>query len=117
MSIVPIFDVNLDLPPEERWTHIIQKYKYKFNNILKYIDGMLGPYIGYIVTSLLEYQSDSVYNNREIKAISKESGIPLGKLIIMQLCYETCACCTSIVINNKKKHIQYRTKDWEMAER
>jgi hypothetical protein len=55
-----------------------------------------------------------VYYGNEIEAISRLAGIPLGKLVAMQLIYEASTCCTSIVVPgaNGAKHI--RTMDWEM---
>jgi len=40
-----------------------------------------------------------VYYSDELKALSKLSGLGLGRLTIMQLVYEASACCTSIVVS------------------
>lgn len=60
--------------------------------------------------------SNKVFYIDELRAISTKSGIVLEKLIILQLCYELFACCTSILINENDKIIHYRTMDWEMPE-
>lgn len=116
MSNVPKYVVNLDLEPEHRWNNIIDDYKNKFNDILDIIDNMLGYYTSYIVLSLIEYQSHNVFYIRELRAISNKCNIPLGKIILMQLCYELYACCTSLVINDDGKTKHFRTMDWDMQQ-
>eukprot|EP00026_Physarum_polycephalum_P009777 Phypoly_transcript_09913.p1 GENE.Phypoly_transcript_09913~~Phypoly_transcript_09913.p1 ORF type:complete len:398 (+),score=31.45 Phypoly_transcript_09913:75-1196(+) len=55
-----------------------------------------------------------VYYGKELKAIAEQSGIPLGKLVLMQLVYEACACCTSVVVPNADGvPLHIRTMDWE----
>jgi hypothetical protein len=60
--------------------------------------------------------SESVFYIDELRGISKHTGIDLSQLILMQLCYEVCACCTSIVIDKDINTFHYRTMDWEMDE-
>lgn len=43
-----------------------------------------------------------VMYSQELISISKATGIHLGKLTMMQLMYEMCACCTSVVVNNSQ---------------
>ena len=116
LSTVPKYVVNLNLPPEERWNDVIDDYRGKFDDILDIVDQILGPYLGYGVLSIVEYMADNVFYIRELRAISKKCNLPLGKLILMQLCYELFSCCTSLVINDNGKTVHFRTMDWEMPQ-
>lgn len=113
---IPKFIVNLDDTPERRWSHIINIYKPKFQNVINVVDKLLSGVTGTFLKWLTWWHSDKVFYIDELKAISKESGFELEKLILLQLCYELCACCTSIIINNGDNMVHYRTMDWELPE-
>lgn len=56
-----------------------------------------------------------VYYGAELTAISKKSGLDLGRLVLLQLVYEASTACTSVVVSDSKEtphHI--RTMDWDM---
>jgi hypothetical protein len=58
-----------------------------------------------------------VYYGDELKGIAKASGVPLGKVVLLQIAYEAFAACTSIVANGPDGcPIHIRSMDWEMAE-
>src|SRR5579872_6582457 len=107
---VPKFIVDLDLKPEKRWNHIIDVYKTKFDIVMNVLDNMLSNFgfTGIILKWLIWFYSDKVFYIDELKAISKRSGVQLEKLIIMQLCYELFACCTSVLVNEGDNILHYR---------
>ena len=121
---IPRYKVDLDAKPSERWTEIVKDYKQHFKQIEGVITELIERELGKngliaksIVNSMVALltQCGVVYYNQELKAIAKQSGMPLGLLTIMQLIYEACAHCTSIVCFDKeKKPIHIRTMDWEM---
>lgn len=113
---VPKFIINLDDKPENRWNQVIKEYKSKFNSVINVMNKLLQGFSGTVLTWLTWFYSEQVFYIDELKAISNKSGIELEKLIILQLCYELFACCTSILINEGDKIIHYRTMDWEMSE-
>jgi hypothetical protein len=113
---VPRFKINLDDNPEDRWDHIINIYKTKFDGIMKVMDNLLQGINGTALSWLTWMYSDKVFYINELRGISEKAGIELEKLIILQLCYELFACCTSVIINENDKIIHYRTMDWEMPE-
>lgn len=118
--------ISLDDPPETRWNHVIDDYKGEFNEILKEIDiifnALFGSWGGYLVQKMcsgminMASMVGMVKYYRELDGISKRSGVPFGKLVMMQLCYEVFACCTSgiVVINGNPIHA--RTMDWGLSE-
>ncbi len=68
-----------------------------------------------------------VYCSEELEGISKQSGLPLGKLVALQLTYEASTCCTSIIVpserDNQAPHhirtmviliVSYVFQDWAM---
>lgn len=113
---IPKYKIDLDLPEEDRWTSLVQQYKPQFENIIKYIETILGSWTQYIASYILEMSINKVYYSKELISISKNSGIKLGNIILLQLCYEAFACCTSLIINNNGVPIHVRTMDWDMPE-
>ncbi|VBB18342.1 hypothetical protein YASMINEVIRUS_805 [Yasminevirus sp. GU-2018] len=114
LTEVPRFIINLDLPPDQRWTHVIKLYKHKFSKVMDTVDTLLGGITGTALKWVTWWYSENVFYIEELKAISETSGVELEKLILLQLCYEMFSCCTSIVINDKDRTVHYRTMDWEM---
>jgi hypothetical protein len=115
---VPLFYVDISKKPEERWNEIIDVYKNQMNDMMKEIDGylsMLGIG-GSVLLKLISIFRQRVYFIKELEAISARSKFPLDKLILLQLCYEVFACCTSIIINNGDETVTIRTMDWDMKE-
>jgi hypothetical protein len=60
-----------------------------------------------------------IYYSEELQGIADASGIPVGKISLLQIAYEIFAACTSIVVNMEQPdgHVcpfHIRTMDWEM---
>jgi hypothetical protein len=118
ISNVKSYIVDLDVEPEKRWKQIIDDHKQYFprveqeiDNILKNV-GILGGVSKGIVS--LFSSSGNVMYKRELKGISELSGVPMNKLILMQICYEMFSACTSVVIRGNTHNYHFRTMDWEM---
>jgi penicillin V acylase-like amidase (Ntn superfamily) len=51
----------------------------------------------------------------ELKAVAEQTGLSVGRLVLLQLAYEASTCCTSIVAPGVGGiPIHGRTMDWEM---
>jgi len=117
--MVKKFIVNLDLEPEIRWKHVVEGMKNEIEefkpNIIKIIDEMLGSlkYMIIPIISIYCFFSNNEYI-RELKSISKYTNISLEYLMIIQLCYESASCCSSIITNVDTKPYFFRTMDWPM---
>ena len=118
ISNVKTYVVDLDLEPEQRWVEIIKDHKKYFprveqevDNILKSV-GVLGGLSKGIVS--LFSSAGKVMYKKELESISKLSGVPMSKLILMQICYEMFSACTSVVIRGETQNYHFRTMDWEM---
>ena len=110
--------IDLAKPGAERWNEVITDHAYHFQPVMDEIDkilkysglfGTLAPKLTHVMAKM-----GTVKYHDEILSISKLSGFPLGKLVLMQICYEMFAACTSVVIKNGNYNIHYRTMDWEM---
>mgnify|MGYP006419127627 FL=1 len=110
---VNTYEFNLDLPPEERWVNILTEFKHKFRAVIPHIrsltDNMMGmfkyPLIG--LTSFMKYSGHIMFE-KEILCISQYTGLSFEEVLMLQLCYEACSCCTSLVSH----HAFFRTLDW-----
>ena len=59
----------------------------------------------------------SVMYSKELGRIAELLGVSIGKVILLQLAYETFAACTSVVVNGPDGHpLHIRTMDWEMPQ-
>jgi len=114
---VPRFTVNLNETAEIRWNEIIATYFFRLKKVLSLIDEIISnTFTRTILRLLVTYYANNVFYIEELRAISKRANIPVDKLIIMQLCYEMFAACTSIIINEDTETVHYRTMDWEMRD-
>lgn len=118
-SIEPkTYVINLDKRPHRRWREVIQDHKKHFKAVVEEIDNILlsAGFLGKIAkaTCGLFNAFDSIKHKKELTGISSYSGVPMDKLILMQICYEMFAACTSTVIKTKNGNIHFRTMDWEM---
>jgi N-acylethanolamine-hydrolysing acid amidase len=123
---IPKYEVNLDDPASTRWDHVMKDYKDKFPELVEYIEKEIAKTLGTTLTFIgkslannflsLVAKSGAAYLAEELNGISKATGIGVGLLLGVQLAYELCACCTSIIAqdsNGIPYHV--RTMDWELA--
>lgn len=122
--------INLDAPPEHRWDHVIADNIQYLPTILTLITDILGDGVLSSLATLAFSgltKIGKIYYNRELEGISKVSGIPVGKIALMQIAYEVFAACTSIVVNAESNQVSklnsndispfhIRTMDWDMME-
>eukprot|EP00010_Vexillifera_abyssalis_P001685 CAMPEP_0201553204 /NCGR_PEP_ID=MMETSP0173_2-20130828/19503_1 /ASSEMBLY_ACC=CAM_ASM_000268 /TAXON_ID=218659 /ORGANISM="Vexillifera sp., Strain DIVA3 564/2" /LENGTH=508 /DNA_ID=CAMNT_0047963831 /DNA_START=44 /DNA_END=1566 /DNA_ORIENTATION=+ len=125
-SHVPRYRVDLDQPANgrnHRWHHVIEDYREKLIAASERIDrevremgGKFGGFLISCATGMLKTYSKmgGVFYGTEIRAISKQTGIPLGQLVLLQIVYECFATCTSCVVEIDGTPIHLRTMDWEM---
>ena len=120
------YTVNLDAPPRERWTHIIRDHMEYIPAVSELIDGIIGTgTIASLATAAFSglTKVGHVYYSEELQGIADVSGLPVGKIALMQIAYEVFAACTSIVVNapsndgrSEKVPFHIRTMDWDMEE-
>lgn len=117
---IPIHQYNLDLPPLERWRFLtnyrsrVKRLEHKiFSNptiFLSWSEKLISEITKHVVSRFAAYVDD-------LRAISQILDIHLGRLILMQLVYESCSCCTSLIFKDSDDHLHhFRTMDWEMPD-
>lgn len=114
---VPRYVINLDAPPEDRWNDIIVAFREHLPAAVAMADQILGGAGSSVVEPVLSAlaRCGHVYYGAELKGIAKASGLPLGRVVMLQIAYEAFAACTSIVVDGADGHpLHIRTMDWEM---
>jgi len=98
---VPHVVVNLDMPPESRWTEICSMPSVKSN--LQYLYQIIqellpghGKIIGEIGQKLNDYYYPTNYA-QEVRGCATAAGIDYGWLALFQIGYEVTDTCTSII--------------------
>ena len=83
--------VNLDSPPAERWRHILIDYLEDLTTVTGIIDGILGTgFLASAASSLFGglTHMGKVYYAEELEGIASVTGMPVGKIAMMQIAYE-----------------------------
>jgi hypothetical protein len=120
MRVVPTFEINLDLPPSQRWVHILKEYSEIIPKIKKEIDIIIDSILNtptyFLISSVISYYKNtkSMMYIDELVCISEMTGIDFEKLVIFQIYYEMNAACTSVVTKVDDQYMLYRTMDWPM---
>jgi len=127
----PVYVINLDLAPSERWTELVTIYKSSAPALIDYFTSQLpAP-----VTKLLEIimgNLDSLLGDYgvEMRGVAKAFGIDLGVIVGLNFAYElrkwgggrpnitapyTPQVCTSIVAEDEQHNIFHgRNMDWNL---
>lgn len=120
---VPIFEVNLDLPPGQRWDHIIPHFSQHFSLFDEFINVSLEQEFGYlhglvnlllILLSYFSFLFDTEFI-QELKGISQQTGeygVTFARLFQLNIAYDLIARCTSIATNSGDEVYHLRTMDW-----
>ena len=97
---VPTFEIDLDLPPVQRWTHVCSQPKYSsgWQDVIRILTGGLPDKgagiadLGRVVNGFMtpEYA-------QEIQGCASGLGVDYGFVTWMQIGYEISDACTSIV--------------------
>uniref|UniRef100_A0A0K0E2W1 Ceramidase n=1 Tax=Strongyloides stercoralis TaxID=6248 RepID=A0A0K0E2W1_STRER len=108
---VPWFNINLDLPPRQRYKIVAEALSKEMRDViatLKEFIGILGP----LPMEILENLMQNAYENHfprtyreEIEGISEASGVSIADMALMNIFYELSRFCTSIVADNNNNEI------------
>lgn len=110
---------NLDLPEEKRWLSILPEFKSKFVDLRVKIDSILQDFgIGGTTCAFVRYlmrrNQNRIMYLGELRSIAAATGIALEKIFLLQLCYEACTACTTVVTETKENEpIFWRFMDWD----
>jgi hypothetical protein len=116
----PRYVVDLDAPASERWAHVVKDYVSLLPSVVSMAEDILGTgVVASLTTGLFATAArmGRVHYGEEIQGIAKTTGVPLGRVVLLQIAYEAFAACTSIVVDGPDGHpLHIRTMDWEMPE-
>ncbi|XP_069043503.1 N-acylethanolamine-hydrolyzing acid amidase-like [Lepisosteus oculatus] len=105
----PVFNLSLDLPPEERWLSIVNHYDkdYFRKAATAIIESVIPKWVHHAITpavDALEKYIPQPYAG-EIRGVSSGFGISLADVILLNFAYEITAFCTSVVAQDTKGNI------------
>jgi hypothetical protein len=121
---VPKFQVNLDLKPKERWTHVINAYLEPLKDLSKNLHesqtqlfgstSMVQHLLG-IAKNIQSTQQDIYEEMLGISEITKDVGLTFEDILSLNIGYDFLAKCTSGNIQNSKNFngvFHFRNMDW-----
>jgi hypothetical protein len=114
-----MFEINLDLPEDRRWAIIFNVYESKLEKIKPILKNLIDTYMKnywIIIKPLIKIYkiSKKIMYEKELTYFAKRLDIDFEYILLLQLIYETSACCTSIVSKVDDKYCMFRTMDWPM---
>ncbi|KAG9497303.1 hypothetical protein J7337_012098 [Fusarium musae] len=128
---IPKFTVDLSLPPETRYDHIVPHFKTAVDScdlpslFYALLDELVGKSAGRIlaaISPLLMRHVHSDEENAELIGISRAIGIPMHILVAFNVLLDLLLGCTSGGVRtldpdsggNATRILHFRTLDWEM---
>ena len=114
---VPLFRVDLDEEPAERWAEIARRYGAGIRRLVSLAPRVMGAKSYGVLERVCEWLvgiQPAEYRD-ELTSMAREAGVSAGVLLISQYVYEIVAGCTSVVAprcraNGRPVHL--RTVDW-----
>lgn len=126
----PRYVVNLDLEPQDRWSHVVADYKTELQYLLKGVEKLVGHeamYIASIIGKDVDKHVPYPYS-QEMVGISKAGDVTVGETVLGNFIYELTAfnkskrflhgnACTSIVAEATNGTIYHgRNLDYSIAD-
>ena len=115
---VPTFVVNLDLPPEERWFHIVKNYRDKTGEMIEVLQQVIPKRLLDIAVDIIdEFRLKEFFPQeyaQELNGISKGLNMSLVYTFLINLGYEATLYFTSIVACGEKGNI-WHTRNLDLG--
>lgn len=115
----PSYIIDLDLPPEERWTCLLAEYKEKLKSLILSVEKSLGNSLlvdaaASLLSKLLSTKRFALYSG-EMESIASAIGVDVGKVVMLQLAYEMYGACTSMAFDGDQP-VLWRSMDWNVPQ-
>jgi len=102
---LPSVVVDLDAPPEERWTHVVQPRAQGIKELIDaYLEHLEGSHVnGTILRAILKAVANKEMGRfpaeyrREIEGIATATSLDVGYIWVLNMMYEVIGYCTSLV--------------------
>ena len=106
INTIPEYIIDLDLPPEERWAHIVPKYSESISNVIETAYEELPWAFSRIIKYLAKTYFDDMPNHmdeygKEIIGIANYTGINLYEIVLYNIFNEIFSLCTSVLVNSE----------------
>lgn len=136
----PVFDVNLDADPYDRWQEVGRRNKAKLGRFMREIESTFAealvtqpsPWFRWLIggggrvtgklAALIARTFGEDYQ-AEIRGLAHASGLPEGKLFLANLIYDLtvgkegfCGACSSFSVTVDRAPILVRNMDWDFPE-
>jgi acid ceramidase len=136
-TTVPLYTVDLDQPPEQRWHEIASKYAEKIKNLIQAGKDFITAFVGEEAVKTLENQLGKLDDKfpepyaSELRGIANSTNLPIGDIVLYNIFYEIFTVCTSIVAEDEHNKLYHArnldfgvflgwnetTHDWIITER
>jgi len=116
---VPRYQVDLDAPPEVRWTRILRDYAAKIPEAAQALEiAMEGLEIPTQATDFFLASGEaSAMCAEEVMGVATELSMAPADVVAMQVAYEVMGACTAVVAPSKEgPPIMHRTLDWDIPQ-
>lgn len=100
---IPTYVINLDLPPEERWSELMRDKKEKALELLQDIKNYSASFFHGKLFKLIDIYLPKMAKTlpepylSELQGIAKVTNLPLGEITLYNIFYEVFSVCTSII--------------------
>jgi hypothetical protein len=123
--VPPIHTINLDLPPEERYVELALAYRDQIEDLVGLFDEVVAMWginisidrVKQIARLLLRRVYDTE-QTRELRGISKATGVEMYLMVAFNVLLDLFMGCTSggvrIMEDGVEKMVHFRTLDWGM---
>ena len=103
----PSYNINLDLPPEQRWLNITRKYAKYSPQIVADIRQKIPPFVIPLAEKLALYMDEHFPEPfpGEMRGVSKGLNLSLADTIMLNILYDLSAFCTSIVAQDQHGNV------------
>lgn len=117
MKPITFYDFDLDGTAEQKWGRIFDNYQNSLDQFTIEIEKILQGY-GVAVPMMKPifdaFPKKNIMFYEEICYIAKRMGMPVHKVLLMQLIYETSSACTTSVLKFGTSELFFRTMDWPL---
>ncbi|XP_075463827.1 N-acylethanolamine-hydrolyzing acid amidase-like isoform X3 [Ascaphus truei] len=118
----PLYNISLDLPPQQRWEPVLKHYNstYLRELLTSIINQLVPKWALAVICPLAEMDLESVVREPyagEIRGLSRGLGMCAADVLILNLAYEAAAFCTSIIAQDENGNIYHgRNMDYHFGE-
>eukprot|EP00049_Salpingoeca_infusionum_P017159 m.351952 g.351952 ORF g.351952 m.351952 type:complete len:393 (+) comp16410_c0_seq1:100-1278(+) len=107
------YDVDLDQPAADRWTHIVKPLSKQINEMIFQVVDLVPEALRKELLEQIDKRGDAILDafpkeyGAEIKGIANATGVDLAALILYNMGYEVEGGCTSMVVRDGNNNLYH----------